>query len=124
MATEQAEVPEGFQRADAPDTEQDDDFDTEWCDKPGLGQILQGTLLAANEDRGEHGTTVLEVKLTQPYADFDEGDLVCFWSSNGIDSALEANGVSRGDELCLTTEDTFEVDGETRNNYSVYVGEN
>lgn len=42
MATEQAEVPEGFTKAEAPSQNQNDDYDTEWVDRPSVDDMLQG----------------------------------------------------------------------------------
>lgn len=120
MATEQAEVPEGFTKAEAPTQNSNDDYDTEWVDRPSVGDMLQGMLLNVKPDCGEYDTTVIEARLTQPYHDHDEGDLVCFWSTNGIDSALEENDVSRGEEIAVVCDGTFEVDGEERREFAVY----
>ena len=120
MATEKAEVPEDFTKAEAPEVEQDDDFDTEWTDRPEMGEMLRGDLLARKPDRGEHDTTILELRLTDDYRDFSEGELVCIWSTNGIDGALDENDILRGDEIALVVDETFEIDGETRRNYAVY----
>lgn len=120
MATEPTEVPEGFTKAAAPTTNNDDDFDTEWVDRPAQGDMLQGTLLNLKPDCGQFDTTVIELRLTQPHGDFDAGALVCFWSTNGIDAALEENDVSRGEEIAVVADETFEIDGEQRQGYSVY----
>ncbi|WP_252699475.1 hypothetical protein [Natronosalvus vescus] len=119
MATEQAEVPEGFTKAEAPQ-QNTDDYDTEFVDRPELGEMIQGTLLNVKPDCGEFDTTILELRLSEPYHDQDEGALVCFWSTNGIDSALEENEVSRGEEIAVVCDDTFEIDGENRRGFSVY----
>ena len=122
MATEKAEPPEGFTKADAPSQNNGDDYDTDWIDRPEVGDMVQGTLLARNLDRGEYDTDVLEIKLTQPYGDFDTGDLVAMWATSGIEDALDGNDVGRGDEIAVTAESTFESDdGQERRNYALYV---
>jgi hypothetical protein len=121
MATETPEAPQGFKKADAPDTDNDTDFDTEWVDRPEPSELLQGNLLAIKEDRGQYDTTVLELRLTEPYGDHEPDDLVCLWSTNGIDAALDENDVRRGDEIALLVDETWETDdGESRRNYAVY----
>ncbi|MFC7230321.1 hypothetical protein ACFQMM_01115 [Saliphagus sp. GCM10025308] len=122
MATEPAEVPEGFTKVTAPQ-QNDDDFDTEWVDRPALGELVQGTLLNLKPDCGDHDTTVIEMRLSEPYGEFEDGALVCFWSTNGIDAALEENDISRGEEIAVVCDDTFEIDGESRRGYSVYTRE-
>lgn len=122
MSTDTPETPEGFTKVAAPT--QQSDYDTEWQDRPAFGEIVQGTLLAINPDCGDYDTTVLEIRLTEPTSDHDEGTLVSMWSTAGIDSALEENDVSRGSEIAVMGEDTFETDdGEERVSYAVYVAE-
>jgi hypothetical protein len=122
MATEKAEPPEGFTKADAPNQNSSEEYDTDWIDRPQVGDMVQGTLLARNLDRGEWDTDVLEIKLTQPYGDFDEGDLVAMWATAGIEDALDANEVNRGDEIAITAEETFTSDdGDERRQYALYV---
>ena len=119
MATENATPPEGFTKAESP--QNSNDYDTEFVDRPDVGDLLQGVLLAIKPERGQYETTLLEIRLTQPYGDCDEDELVAVWSTTGIDDALEENDVNRGDEIALAVEDTFESDGDTRRNYAVYV---
>ena len=123
MATEKAEPPEGFTKADAPNQNDGDDYDTDWIDRPGVGDMVQGTLLARNLDHGKYDTDVLEIKLTQPYGDFDTGDLVVMWATSGIEDALDSNDVGRGNEIAITVDDTFKSDGQERRNYALYVGD-
>jgi hypothetical protein len=123
MATEEAEVPEGFTKAEAPNQNSDDDYDTEWVERPMQGELLQGNLLAVKPDRGEYDTTIIEMRLTEPYGSHDADDLVCFWSTQGIDDALDENNIRRGDEIALTCDETFDVDGDERRNYAVYTKE-
>ncbi|MFC6973480.1 hypothetical protein ACFQL1_20370 [Halomicroarcula sp. GCM10025709] len=86
--------------------------------------MVQGTLLARNLDRGEYDTDVLEIKLTQPVGEFKTGDLVAMWATAGIEDALDANEVSRGDEIAVTADSTFTADnGDERRRYSLYVSE-
>jgi len=119
MATESPNPPEGFTKADEPDNNQDDDYDTEWADKPQLGEMIQGTLLAHKPDAGDYDG-LLEVRLSQPYGDFDAGDLIAFWSTSGINATLEANGLKRGQEFAVACDETVEIDGEEKRNYTVY----
>lgn len=44
MATDQANPPEGFTKAEAPD--QTDDYDTDWSERPVLSALIQGVSLA------------------------------------------------------------------------------
>jgi hypothetical protein len=120
MAIEKAEVPEGFTKAESPDQNNDDEDDTECVERPLEGELLQGNLLAVKPDRGEYDTTIIELRLTEPYGAHAEDELVCFWSTSGIDGALDENDVRRGDEIAITCEDTFEIDGDERRNYAVY----
>ncbi|ARS89641.1 hypothetical protein [Natrarchaeobaculum aegyptiacum] len=119
MATEEAQPPEGFTKATAPSTNSDD-YDTEWVERPEVGEIVQGTLLDMKPECGDYDTTILELRLSAPYGDHDEGDLVCFWSTNGIDAALEENDVARGEEIAVACEGTFEIDGEDRREFALY----
>lgn len=122
MATEKAEPPEGFTKAEAPNQNDSNDYDTEWIDRPEVGDMVQGTMLARNPDRGEYETDVLEIKLSQPYGEFGDGDLVAMWATSGIEDQLDATDVTRGDEIAITAESTFETDnGQERRNYSLYV---
>ncbi len=122
MSTDTPETPEGFTKVAAPT--QQSDYDTEWQDRPEFGEIVQGTLLAINPDCGDYNTTVLEIRLTEPTSDHDEGTLVSMWSTAGIDTTIEENEVSRGSEVAIMGEDTFETDdGEERVSYGVYVAE-
>ena len=121
MATEEAGPPEGFTKAESSNNE---NYDTEWADRPELGEVLQGTLLAMKPDRGKYDSTVLEIRLAAPYRDHDEDDLVSVWSTAGIDSLIEQNDVTRGEEFAIGCQETYEGDdGETRRNYEVYVQE-
>ena len=121
MATDQANPPEGFTKAEAPD--QTDDYDTEWIDRPALGDLIQGILLARKEDRGEYDTTVLELRLTEPCGDVDADECVAMWSTEGIDVQLDQEGVERGEEIAITCDDTYQRDGQERRNYAVYTRE-
>lgn len=118
MATKQAEVPEGFTKAEAPST--NTEYDTEFVERPQPGELIQGILLDTKPERGDYDTTIIEVRLTQPYRDFGEDDLVCFWSTNGIDAAIEENDIARGEEIAVVCPGTFEIDGEERREFDVY----
>jgi len=117
MATDKAEAPEGFTKAEAPTN---DDYDTEWVDRPEYGDLVQGILLDRKPDRGEYDTTVLELRLTEPCGELDSGECVAMWSTNGIDSALDGNEVERGEEIAIVCDETYEEDGDERRNYEVY----
>lgn len=122
MSTDTPEIPEGFSKVDAPS--QETDYDTEWQDRPAYGEIVQGTLLATVPDCGDYDTTVLEMRLTEDTNQHDEGSLVSMWSTAGIDATLEENDISRGTEIAVMGEDTFETDdGEERVSYAVFVAE-
>lgn len=119
MGTEPVDPPEGFNELDA--AQPDDDYDTTWVDRPEVGDQIRGMLLAAKPDRGEHNSTVLEMRLTAPYAEEDAETVVAMWSTNGIDDKLEQNDVSRGQEIVIQCDDTFEMDdGRTARNYRVF----
>jgi hypothetical protein len=119
MATDAPEAPEGFTEVEQPET--DDDYDTEWVDRPEVSETLTGTLLARKPDRGEYDSTVLELRLLDDYQDADEDDLVAVWSTNGIDQMLNENDVSRGDDIALYVGETFENEGEHRRSYALAV---
>jgi len=120
MATEKAEPPEGFSKVEQPGNNSDD-FDTEWVDRPALGDSIQGTLLAINYDRGEYNSEVLEIRLTEPAQEFDDGDLVSMWSTNGITGAIE-EADARGEEIAVLCSGTFEGDdGEENRSYEVFI---
>lgn len=125
MATESPEAPEGFTQASSPDTGGDQDHDTVQVNRPELGQELRGTLLSKKPDRGDWDNMVIELRLTQPYGDHAEGDLVHCWCTNGIEAALEGTDgtdeVPRGSEVSIQVESTWETDnGDQRRNYSVF----
>jgi hypothetical protein len=118
MATDQPNPPEGFTKAETPD--QTDDYDTDWIDRPSLGELVQGILLARKPDRGKYDTTVLELRLTEPCGDVDADECVALWSTAGIDKQLDSADVERGEEIAITCEDTHQRDGEERREYAVY----
>lgn len=126
MATEEFQPPEGMTAAEEPQT--NNEYDTEWVDRPMLNQAIQGTLLARKENRGKHDSTILEVKLSEPYADpneeggdYEAGDLICFWSTQGINTQLEAEEVRRGDEFAVACTETYENEnGDEVRSYTVY----
>jgi len=106
MASETPNLPEGFSKADEPQSNNDgEDFDTEWADRPELGEMVQGTLLAHKPDAGNYDG-LLEVRLSQPFADYTSGDLVAIWSTAGINQQLDHNDVRRGEEFAITVEET------------------
>jgi len=119
MATEKAEAPEGFTTVEQPGNDSDD-FDTEWLDRPALGDSVQGTLLSINYERGEYDSEVLEIRLTEPAQDFEDGDLVAMWSTNGITAALE-EADARGQEIAIICSDTFDTEDGERRRYNVAV---
>ncbi|WP_181687323.1 hypothetical protein [Halorhabdus salina] len=123
MATEEAEPPEGFTTVEQPGNNDSDDYDTDWIDRPEVGDLVQGNLLAIKPDRGEYDSTVLEIKLTQPYGDHDEGDLVAMWSTQGIDAALDEAGSPRGEELAVWCDETYDLDGDEVRNFELAVKE-
>jgi len=127
MATEPAGAPEGFTKAEAPSSNRED-YDTEWIDRPQVGEMVQGTLLDSKPNRGQYDTTVLELRLSDPYgSEHEADDLVAMWSTSGIDDQLEASA-DRGDEVAIVCDEVFEYeddDGETQEGreYTVYVSD-
>lgn len=80
MATEESGPPEGFTAVEQPTT--NDDYDTEWVDRPEVSETLVGTLLARKPDRGEYDSTILELRLSEDYQDQEADDLVSLWLSD------------------------------------------
>ena len=124
MATETPSPPEGFDAAESPDDNSGDDYDTERVDRPELGEALQGELIAKKPNRGQYDSMIIEVRLTEPYKEFDTGDLVHMWCTNGIEKQLTDQGdtdpVPRMSEIYLYVSETFENDdGETVRGYEV-----
>jgi len=126
MATEPAEAPEGFTKADAPSSNREDD--TEWIDRPQVGEMVQGMILDLEPNCGNYDTTVLELRLMDPYgSEHEAGDVVAMWSTSGIDDQLEASA-DRGDEIAIVCDEVFEYEddeGETQQGreYTVYVSD-
>ena len=120
MSTETQGPPDGLKEAASPAS--DDDYDTEWVDRPQPGEVLHATLLAIKHDRGEHDSEVIEARLEDAYGEHEEDDLVCFWSTGGITATLEneENGVRRGDEFAIECTGTSDLDGDDVRNYKVY----
>ncbi len=66
-----------------------DDYDTDWINHLALGDLVQGIPPARKEDRGEYDTTVLELRLTEPYGEVDADERVATWSTDGINAELD-----------------------------------
>ena len=121
MASEKATPPEGFKTVDKP--ESNNDYDTEWVDRPEVSETLVGTLLAVKHDRGEYDSSILEIRLIEDYQGNQKDSLVAVWSTDGINQMLEENDVNRGDDICLYVDSTFESDDETRRSYALATAE-
>lgn len=117
MATERAGPPEGFKTV--PEPEQNSDYDTERVDRPRDGDVLQGDVLVKKPEKGEHDSMVVELKLTQPYGEFGAGDLVHFWTTNGLEARME--DIDRGTEIAVYVVGHDEIDGDEVRLYEVAV---
>ncbi|MFA9516329.1 hypothetical protein ACERIT_03785 [Halopenitus sp. H-Gu1] len=98
MSTKKTPAFDDLDPVEANDDEQDE-YDTEWLDLDP-GENVVGEIRAVTPDCGDYNTTVLEIARGL-------GDVVCMWSNNQIDRALEDNDLGEGDVVgIMCTEET------------------
>ncbi|WP_254764116.1 hypothetical protein [Natrinema marinum] len=100
MATDNAS---GFQTADAPGGNYDDD-NAEWQELPDEGEVIQGIILNLAENSGQFDQLRVRYKSTHGS---DEGDIRLVHFNRTLEDRVHANDIQEGHEFRLEGTGTY-----------------